>query len=488
MVSVNLTTALGFGRATARAVSTAGGQHSAMGILTGVTTFDPTWGFRSMAYGGIGAAGVGGVVFYDYDGDGLFGAADSAAANVVVVVGGQRQTSDSEGRYAIWNVLPYEIVDVTIDTIRSIAPDWMPLTPRRLIRATPHRYNRVDVPLIRTRELSGRIVAGAGIWTVGGIGLVIRDPRTNTELGALTFSDGEYYLSRMRPGSYDLAVTASALEALGARAEPASVRFTVPTGGVAAPVEVDSIVLVRDAQPEALPTTIILNPMDEDHDGVADPADACRSTPPNVPVDDIGCPALFTAERRTLELRGVRFEIGTVKLTRESPATLLSIAEALRARTDIRVEVAGHTDSTGTRALNLRLSAARAAVVRDYLLAQGVPRERVEARGYGPDQPIASNRTPAGRAENRRSELRLLAPDTSLVRFSVELTSVGPAAAAAQLRRRLLDQGFDAFMVGDESAPRLLVGRFYSRRDADELAARLVARGYPTRVVTASGR
>jgi outer membrane protein OmpA-like peptidoglycan-associated protein len=68
--------------------------------------------------------------------------------------------------------------------------------------------------------------------------------------------------------------------------------------------------------------------------------------------------------------------------------------------------VAGHTDSRGPRSRNITLSLQRAEAVRAYLVMKGVPAERIVARGYGPDQPVASNAELAGRAMNRRVELR----------------------------------------------------------------------------------
>ncbi len=66
----------------------------------------------------------------------------------------------------------------------------------------------------------------------------------------------------------------------------------------------------------------------------------------------------------------------------------------------------GHTDGGGPRSRNLRLSLARAEAVRAYLVMKGVSADRLIARGYGPDRPIASNANASGRAMNRRVELR----------------------------------------------------------------------------------
>ena len=75
---------------------------------------------------------------------------------------------------------------------------------------------------------------------------------------------------------------------------------------------------------------------------------------------------------------------------------------------DLRVEVAGLTDSVGSRAYNERLSAARAAAVRAYLVARGIAPERLTAVGHGEARPLLPNDTPTGRALNRRVEFVLL--------------------------------------------------------------------------------
>ncbi|MNI90455.1 putative lipoprotein YiaD precursor [compost metagenome] len=71
------------------------------------------------------------------------------------------------------------------------------------------------------------------------------------------------------------------------------------------------------------------------------------------------------------------------------------------------LKLAGHTDNTGSRELNMRLSKERAESVKAYLVSQGANASRIEATGYGPDQPIASNKNADGRQQNRRVEFTL---------------------------------------------------------------------------------
>jgi len=145
---------------------------------------------------------------------------------------------------------------------------------------------------------------------------------------------------------------------------------------------------------------------DADGDGVDDTKDKCPGTAAGTRVDAAGCPILFNEAKTPVVLRGVTFETGRSALKPDSYTILDIVAASLIANPDIKIEIAGHTDNTGTAATNTRLSQARADAVRAYLASKGVGPERMVARGYGPSQPVAPNTTLAGRAQNRRVELR----------------------------------------------------------------------------------
>jgi len=145
--------------------------------------------------------------------------------------------------------------------------------------------------------------------------------------------------------------------------------------------------------------------LDGDGDGVFDEDDRCPNTAPGIEVDGEGCQILFEAEAVVLVLEGVTFETASADLTSEARAILDGIASALVANPDIRVRVNGHTDSTGNRAYNLTLSQNRAESVVTYLTSAGVADDRMEARGFGPDEPVDTNETSEGRQANRRVEL-----------------------------------------------------------------------------------
>lgn len=104
-------------------------------------------------------------------------------------------------------------------------------------------------------------------------------------------------------------------------------------------------------------------------------------------------------------LSSALFDTGKSTLKAGAKATLTRIAKQLQTNPDLHISVEGHTDNVGSTASNQALSEKRANTVRDYLVAQGVPSDRVTAVGHGEDAPVASNKTAAGRQQNRRVEL-----------------------------------------------------------------------------------
>jgi outer membrane protein OmpA-like peptidoglycan-associated protein len=111
---------------------------------------------------------------------------------------------------------------------------------------------------------------------------------------------------------------------------------------------------------------------------------------------------------RSFTFDELQFDPGSANLSPVSNTQLQQLAAVLRAYRTVLISVAGHTDNTGDPIENQRLSAERAAAVKEALVGQGVPAARVTDEGYGADRPIASNETEVGRARNRRVELVVL--------------------------------------------------------------------------------
>jgi outer membrane protein OmpA-like peptidoglycan-associated protein len=147
---------------------------------------------------------------------------------------------------------------------------------------------------------------------------------------------------------------------------------------------------------------------DNDGDGVADAQDKCpaESESANGFQDDDGCPDDLPADLKkfTGVIKGINFRTNSAKLTGGSSRTLTGAVKVLQQYPDLRLEISGHTDDTGDADHNRTLSQERADAVKTFLVGKGVAAERLEAKGYGPDKPLADNATRAGKAKNRRVE------------------------------------------------------------------------------------
>lgn len=142
---------------------------------------------------------------------------------------------------------------------------------------------------------------------------------------------------------------------------------------------------------------------DLDGDGVPNDRDKCPNTRPGAVVDLDGCEV-----EAVISLEGVNFDFDKATLRPDAIAILDQAVALLETQATVVVEVAGHTDSIGTEEYNQGLSERRAESVRAYLESKGISATRLTARGYGELQPIASNDTEEGRAQNRRSEMIVL--------------------------------------------------------------------------------
>lgn len=159
---------------------------------------------------------------------------------------------------------------------------------------------------------------------------------------------------------------------------------------------------------------------DDDNDGVANKFDKCPNTPANTVVDGAGCQiqvpreiirekiVVTEADRKIVDeaIKNLEFDLGKATIRSTSYPTLDKVA-ALLVEKNFSLKLAGHTDNTGSMALNLKLSKDRAESVKAYLVSKGANPSRIEATGYGPNQPIADNKTAEGRQQNRRVEFTL---------------------------------------------------------------------------------
>lgn len=138
---------------------------------------------------------------------------------------------------------------------------------------------------------------------------------------------------------------------------------------------------------------------DSDNDGVSDGKDKCPSSAQNTKVNAYGC---AEAEKATVHLN-VQFATGKSVVASGYDSDLKGLAQFMSEHPTTKIEIQGHTDSSGSKTLNKKLSESRANAVKAYLVNElKVDGSRITANGYGDEQPIADNNTNEGRQQNRR--------------------------------------------------------------------------------------
>lgn len=150
---------------------------------------------------------------------------------------------------------------------------------------------------------------------------------------------------------------------------------------------------------------------DSDKDGLDDLADKCPKEPEtkNGYQDDDGCPDAVPEKLRKFAgaIKGIEFETGSATIAAKSFAVLDNAVAVLAEFKDTGIEVQGHTDNVGDPDKNKKLSLDRAEAVKAYLISKGIDGKRISTVGFGPDKPVADNKSPKGRAQNRRIEFAL---------------------------------------------------------------------------------
>ncbi len=141
---------------------------------------------------------------------------------------------------------------------------------------------------------------------------------------------------------------------------------------------------------------------DADHDGVPDSRDKCPDTPRNYAVDEDGCPIPAEDEVARVDLM-VNFDFDGSEVKPEYFSEIEEVTDFMRQYPDVVIELEGYTDSRGSEQYNLGLSDRRANAVREVMIDRfNVQANRISASGFGESQPVASNDTDSGRAQNRR--------------------------------------------------------------------------------------
>ncbi|HXE58083.1 MAG TPA: hypothetical protein VNK43_08785 [Gemmatimonadales bacterium] len=241
-VTLALSSYLPFLRSTSTVTAPIGGEASAVQLVQGSLLWNQVARRFDFAPGpSLERAGIAGRVFLDLDANGKHDPGEPGVPDVRIRVGSATAVSDSSGRYGVWDIVPFEPVAVTVDSLSLSSPLWVPGVTSLVVSPGPNRFRRLDLPIALGGVIEGRVVrvVGGARRGLGGATLVLTDRRTGATRTLSTFTDGEFYAMGIVPGEYELAVAPRLLQALGARGAP--VRFTLvpdPRGAAVSGLEV----------------------------------------------------------------------------------------------------------------------------------------------------------------------------------------------------------------------------------------------------------
>jgi len=154
-------------------------------------------------------------------------------------VGSVSAYSDSSGSYRVWDVVPFEPVELALDSLSFESPLWVPAVPRMVLLPEPNRFTALDLPMVIGGVVEGMVVRGAGgaRQGVGGVGLVLTERRSRKRRMVTSFTDGSFYLLGVTAGEYELSVDARVLNRIGMTARPR--RFAISAAGEGAPASLE---------------------------------------------------------------------------------------------------------------------------------------------------------------------------------------------------------------------------------------------------------
>lgn len=173
----------------------------------------------------LGRAGIAGTVFLDENGNGKRDRDERGLEGIPVQVGGWYSETDPAGRFAAWDLFPFEASYIEVDTLALGDPRFVLPNAVLQVYPTPNSFLSVDVPVVVGAEVSGYVLLDGAV--LAGIPVELRDVTTGATTSLLTYSDGGFYRLGVLPGEYDVTVPDAVLERLGAGVTP--IRLSIPS-------------------------------------------------------------------------------------------------------------------------------------------------------------------------------------------------------------------------------------------------------------------
>jgi outer membrane protein, adhesin transport system len=167
------------------------------------------------------------------------------------------------------------------------------------------------------------------------------------------------------------------------------------------PLKLDAKPIIAPLPPVAvIPAPVpAVTPLDSDGDGIVDEKDKCANTPKGYSVDSEGCPREVTLH--------INFDSSSFVIPASAGSDIEHLRQFMAENGSYKIDIFGHTDSSGEAAKNQVLSENRANALRDVLVNEGIAAERIRVYGVGETQPIVSNLSKEGRAQNRRVQIKM---------------------------------------------------------------------------------
>jgi hypothetical protein len=215
------------------------GRSESFAQLQGSAAWNPvTRSFRLSPVGSFRQSGITGEVFLDDNANGVCDPGEAGVPSARVIIGYNVVRTDEAGRYQAWEASPFEAAVVAVDSLSLENPLWVPLYRSISVAPGPNAFMTVDLPVVESAVIEGRVVSADGLVRTGHIPLLLINRQTGDETRLASFSDGEFYQMGIRPGEYELRV--DDLRLSGVEAVGPVIRFTVgprPGGTTVADLE-----------------------------------------------------------------------------------------------------------------------------------------------------------------------------------------------------------------------------------------------------------
>jgi len=221
------TTALSGPRFGIRSQSNTLAGTSGLAFVNGSAVYDTRQGTVQWTDGAdLGRAGISGILYLDENGNGVRDEGERGLPNIPVQVGGRGTQTDALGQFTVWDLLPFEAVDIVADSLAFDDPRMIPGAPLLQVRPAPNSFVTVDVPVVVGAEVSGYVLLdGVGL---AGIPIVLRELTTGAEFFSVTYTDGIFYRAGVPPGEYEVTIRDTDMERLGVFVMP--LHLFIPPG------------------------------------------------------------------------------------------------------------------------------------------------------------------------------------------------------------------------------------------------------------------